>query len=220
MEVPLDAGVNHIVTRLYTDDRTLFAEGPTLSLRRGGRDRRRRWARAALWCWPSASTPTPSPRLNLRYAVRRCADGGGDAARPRRRRVPRDPDHRADQSRRHPRRRSSARSTRRRAAGAAGGYLRALHRGPRHAHRAGPALPLPAQRRLRMPAAWPRCAPRASTTARWSRRWPAFAPATPSCCSTPAIPASSRWTACRPRERDRPLPARRLHLRAGGVGQL
>ncbi len=35
-EVPLDAGVNRIATRLYAEDRALFAEGPTLDLRRLG----------------------------------------------------------------------------------------------------------------------------------------------------------------------------------------
>jgi hypothetical protein len=35
-EVPLDPGPNRIATRLYAEDRTLFAEGPTLDLRRLG----------------------------------------------------------------------------------------------------------------------------------------------------------------------------------------
>ncbi|MFT8247001.1 caspase family protein [Roseomonas sp. BN140053] len=35
-EVPLDRGVNRISTRLYAEDRTLFAEGPTAELRREG----------------------------------------------------------------------------------------------------------------------------------------------------------------------------------------
>ncbi|MDP3418726.1 caspase family protein [Falsiroseomonas sp.] len=35
-EVPLDPGPNRITTRLYAEDRTLFAEGPALDLRRAG----------------------------------------------------------------------------------------------------------------------------------------------------------------------------------------
>ncbi|MBW8268944.1 caspase family protein [Caldovatus aquaticus] len=68
VEVPLDPGPNRIVTRLYAEDRTLFAEGPALALRR-----------------PSDPEPPPGagrlvvvavgvdryadPRLNLRFAV-------------------------------------------------------------------------------------------------------------------------------------------------------
>ncbi|MDB5379151.1 MAG: exported protein of unknown function, partial [Rubritepida sp.] len=36
VEVPLDPGPNRVAARLYADDRTLFAEGPTLELRRPG----------------------------------------------------------------------------------------------------------------------------------------------------------------------------------------
>ena len=36
VEVPLDPGPNRVATRLYAEDRTLFAEGPTLELRRPG----------------------------------------------------------------------------------------------------------------------------------------------------------------------------------------
>ncbi len=36
IEVPLDPGPNRVAARLYADDRTLFAEGPTLELRRPG----------------------------------------------------------------------------------------------------------------------------------------------------------------------------------------
>ena len=103
VEVPLDAGVNRIVTRLYTDDRTLFAEGPTLSLRRVGE------TGPAVGRRPHGGAGDRHQHLHhsldepaLRGA--RCADGGGDAARPRRRRLPRHPDHGADQSRSHPRR--------------------------------------------------------------------------------------------------------------------
>ena len=35
-EVPLDAGSNRIATRLYAEDRALFAEGPAMELRRAG----------------------------------------------------------------------------------------------------------------------------------------------------------------------------------------
>ncbi|SDD83397.1 caspase family protein [Belnapia rosea] len=36
VEVPLDPGPNRIATRLYAEDRTLFADGPALALRRPG----------------------------------------------------------------------------------------------------------------------------------------------------------------------------------------
>lgn len=36
VEVPLDPGRNRVAARLYADDRSLFAEGPTLELRRAG----------------------------------------------------------------------------------------------------------------------------------------------------------------------------------------
>jgi len=36
LEVPLDPGPNRVVTRLYAEDRTLFAEGPAIELRREG----------------------------------------------------------------------------------------------------------------------------------------------------------------------------------------
>jgi len=36
VEVPLDAGSNRVATRLYAEDRTVFAEGPSLDLRRVG----------------------------------------------------------------------------------------------------------------------------------------------------------------------------------------
>ncbi|MDB5412719.1 MAG: exported protein of unknown function [Rubritepida sp.] len=36
VEVPLDPGANRVSARLYADDRALFAEGPTLELRRPG----------------------------------------------------------------------------------------------------------------------------------------------------------------------------------------
>ena len=36
VEVPLDPGPNRVATRLYADDRSLFAEGPALELRRAG----------------------------------------------------------------------------------------------------------------------------------------------------------------------------------------
>ena len=36
VDVPLDAGPNRIVTRLHTEDRSAFAEGPALDLRRAG----------------------------------------------------------------------------------------------------------------------------------------------------------------------------------------
>ncbi|MBX9594524.1 MAG: caspase family protein, partial [Roseomonas sp.] len=35
-EVPLDAGANRVTTRLYAEDRALFAEGPALDVRRAG----------------------------------------------------------------------------------------------------------------------------------------------------------------------------------------
>jgi WD40 repeat protein len=35
-EVPLDAGPNRVTTRLYAEDRALFAEGPALEMRRAG----------------------------------------------------------------------------------------------------------------------------------------------------------------------------------------
>jgi uncharacterized caspase-like protein len=36
VEVPLDPGPNHIATRLYAEDRTLFADGPAIALHRPG----------------------------------------------------------------------------------------------------------------------------------------------------------------------------------------
>lgn len=36
VEVPLDPGPNRVAARLYADDRSLFAEGPTMELRRAG----------------------------------------------------------------------------------------------------------------------------------------------------------------------------------------
>ncbi|MBR0664824.1 hypothetical protein GXW71_10720 [Roseomonas hellenica] len=68
VEVPLDPGPNRIASRLYAEDRTLFAEGPALMMRRPGEPE------------PSASAGRlivlaigvnqyAVPAMNLRYAV-------------------------------------------------------------------------------------------------------------------------------------------------------
>ncbi|GGG41830.1 hypothetical protein GCM10010964_31660 [Caldovatus sediminis] len=75
VEVPLDPGPNRIVTRLYADDRTLFAEGPTLELRRPG-DPEPPAGAGRLVMVAVGVDRYADERLNLRFAV---ADARGVA---------------------------------------------------------------------------------------------------------------------------------------------
>jgi hypothetical protein len=75
VEVPLDPGPNRIVTRLYAEDRTLFAEGPSLDLRRPG-DRVPPPDAGRLVVLAVGVDQYADPRLNLRFAV---ADARGVA---------------------------------------------------------------------------------------------------------------------------------------------
>lgn len=66
-EVPLDPGGNRITTRLYAEDRTLFAEGPTLDLRRPGSQAPPEAGR--LMVLAIGINRYANPALNLNFAV-------------------------------------------------------------------------------------------------------------------------------------------------------
>ena len=68
VEVPLDPGPNRIATRLYADDRALFAEGPTLGLRRPG-DPVPPAGAGRLVVIAVGVDQYADPQLNLRFAV-------------------------------------------------------------------------------------------------------------------------------------------------------
>ncbi|MBL6453835.1 caspase family protein [Belnapia sp. T6] len=68
IEVPLDPGPNRIATRLYAEDRTLFADGPTLALRRAGEAEPPPEA-GRLVVLAIGVNRYANPELNLRFAV-------------------------------------------------------------------------------------------------------------------------------------------------------
>ncbi|MFC7539829.1 hypothetical protein ACFQU2_10720 [Siccirubricoccus deserti] len=68
IEVPLDPGPNRIATRLYAEDRTLFAEGPGLELRREGEAQPPPDA-GRLLVLAIGVDRYANPELNLRFAV-------------------------------------------------------------------------------------------------------------------------------------------------------
>ena len=68
VEIPLDPGPNRIASRLYAEDRTLFAEGPTLSLRRAGEPPPLAGAGRLVVLAIGVNTYA-IPSMNLRYAV-------------------------------------------------------------------------------------------------------------------------------------------------------
>ncbi|MES2711026.1 MAG: caspase family protein [Pseudomonadota bacterium] len=68
VEIPLDPGPNRIASRLYAEDRTLFAEGPTLSLRRAGEPPPLAGAGRLVVLAIGVNTYAV-PSMNLRYAV-------------------------------------------------------------------------------------------------------------------------------------------------------
>jgi len=68
VEVPLDPGPNRVVTRLYAEDRTLFAEGPSLDLRRPG-DRVPPAGAGRLVVLAIGVDRYANETLNLRFAV-------------------------------------------------------------------------------------------------------------------------------------------------------
>ncbi|WP_270939018.1 caspase family protein, partial [Falsiroseomonas oryzae] len=68
VEVPLDPGSNRIATRLHTEDRAVFAEGPTLDLRRPGAPEPPAGA-GRLVLVAVGVNAYAEPSLNLRYAV-------------------------------------------------------------------------------------------------------------------------------------------------------
>ncbi len=67
VEVPLDPGSNRIATRLYASDGTLFAEGPSLTLRRPGEPDAPQGA-GRLVVLAIGVNEYANPDLNLRYA--------------------------------------------------------------------------------------------------------------------------------------------------------
>jgi hypothetical protein len=68
VEVELDPGPNRIQTRLYADDRTLFAEGPTLEVRRAGEVREGDMT-GRLVIVAVGVDQYADPSMNLRFAV-------------------------------------------------------------------------------------------------------------------------------------------------------
>ncbi|MDB5373506.1 MAG: Caspase protein, partial [Belnapia sp.] len=68
VEVPLDPGANRIATRLYAEDRTLFADGPALVLRRPGEAEPPPDA-GRLLVLAIGVNRYANPELNLRFAV-------------------------------------------------------------------------------------------------------------------------------------------------------
>lgn len=68
VEIPLDPGPNRVASRLYAEDRTLFAEGPTLSLRRAGEPPPLAGAGRLVVLAIGVNTYA-IPSMNLRYAV-------------------------------------------------------------------------------------------------------------------------------------------------------
>jgi hypothetical protein len=68
IEVPLDPGENRIATRLYDSDRVLFAEGPSLVLRRPGTEQARGGAGRLILVAVGVDIYADAS-LNLRYAV-------------------------------------------------------------------------------------------------------------------------------------------------------
>ncbi|MGX9963608.1 caspase family protein [Roseomonas sp. F4] len=66
-EVPLDPGSNRIATRLYAEDRTLFAEGPALDLRRSGEAMPAEAGRLVVLA--IGINRYANPALNLNFAV-------------------------------------------------------------------------------------------------------------------------------------------------------
>ncbi|WP_431282436.1 caspase family protein [Humitalea sp. 24SJ18S-53] len=68
VEVPLDPGPNRVSARLYADDRTLFAEGPALDLRRAGQAVAPA-AAGRLILVAVGVDQYALPELNLRFAV-------------------------------------------------------------------------------------------------------------------------------------------------------
>ena len=66
-EVPLDPGPNRITTRLYAEDRTLFAEGPVLDLRRAGAQAPPQAGRLVVLA--IGINRYANPALNLNFAV-------------------------------------------------------------------------------------------------------------------------------------------------------
>ncbi|NKE46928.1 hypothetical protein HB662_19265 [Roseomonas frigidaquae] len=66
-EVPLDPGPNRITTRLYAEDRTLFAEGPALDLRRAGAQAPPEAGRLVVLA--IGVNRYANPALNLNFAV-------------------------------------------------------------------------------------------------------------------------------------------------------
>lgn len=68
VEVPLDPGPNHVSARLYADDRSLFAEGPGLNLRRAG-DAVAPVEQGRLILVAVGVDAYALPELTLRYAV-------------------------------------------------------------------------------------------------------------------------------------------------------
>ncbi len=68
IEVPLDAGPNRIVTRLHTEDRSAFAEGPVLDLRRAGAPEAPAGA-GRLVVLAIGVNQYANPQLNLTYAA-------------------------------------------------------------------------------------------------------------------------------------------------------
>jgi hypothetical protein len=68
IEVPLDPGLNRIATRLYAEDRALFAEGPTWLLRREG-DRAPPEGAGRLLVLAVGVDHYANPDFDLRFAV-------------------------------------------------------------------------------------------------------------------------------------------------------
>ena len=68
VEVPLDPGPNRVSARLYADDRSLFAEGPAMELRRAGEAAPRPGA-GRLIVVAIGVDQYALPELNLRFAV-------------------------------------------------------------------------------------------------------------------------------------------------------
>ncbi|RYJ04137.1 MAG: caspase family protein, partial [Acetobacteraceae bacterium] len=68
VEVPLDPGPNRVVTRLYAEDRVLFADGPMLTLRRPGEPEPAPDS-GRLLVLAIGVNHYANPELNLRFAV-------------------------------------------------------------------------------------------------------------------------------------------------------
>jgi uncharacterized caspase-like protein len=68
LEVPLDDGPNRIVTRLHTEDRSAFAEGPTLDLRRASAPEAPAGA-GRLFVLAIGVNQYANPQLNLNFAA-------------------------------------------------------------------------------------------------------------------------------------------------------